>query len=124
MVDATISRVRMRDLARRGRCRPARWGLASARPRSCAPGVRFAAGERPRGVEPSSGQLTPRRRRSRGINHLDVRRLSGHERRHVGGCHENRVHACALELRDVLGGGVVQLRDRQLSRGNVVQETE
>ena len=47
MVDATISRVRMRDLAR--------------------PGVRFATGERYRGVQhrhrspvaPRSGQLTP-----------------------------------------------------------------
>ena len=42
-----------------------------------APGVRFATGERPRGVQhrrrspvaPPSGQLTPRRRRSHGINH-------------------------------------------------------
>jgi hypothetical protein len=40
--DATISRVRMRDLARRGRFRPD-LGRFAASP----PGVRFATGERP-----------------------------------------------------------------------------
>jgi len=46
MVDATISRVRLRDLARPGRCRPdrPRSGLAS--------GVRFAPGKRHRGAQP------------------------------------------------------------------------
>ena len=60
MVDATISRVRLRDLARPGRFRPD----AGARSLS---GVRFATGERRRGVQhrrrspvaPRSGQLAP-----------------------------------------------------------------
>jgi hypothetical protein len=58
MVDATISRVRMRDLARPGCFRPAHWGLASARPRNVC-----------RACASRSGQLTPRSRRPRGINH-------------------------------------------------------
>jgi hypothetical protein len=47
MVDATTSRVRLRDLARPGRFRP------DARPRSgLASGVRFATRQRHRGVQP------------------------------------------------------------------------
>ena len=47
MVDATTSRVRLRDLARPGRFRP------DARPRSgLASGVRFAPGKRHRGAQP------------------------------------------------------------------------
>jgi hypothetical protein len=59
MVEATISRVRMRDLARPGRFRPAHWGLASARPQNVR---RACASRRDSGTEASSiaAALPPR----------------------------------------------------------------
>jgi pimeloyl-ACP methyl ester carboxylesterase len=71
MADATISRVRVRDLARLSRSGPAAAGGA---------GLRFATsslhrGHRPRrslAASPQTHQLTPRSRRSHGINHLVV----------------------------------------------------
>jgi hypothetical protein len=60
MVDATISRVRLRDLAGLGRSRPARAGVAAAtspsaaRRRTDADGAAIAAGTSPRPSAPSS----------------------------------------------------------------------
>ena len=51
MIDAPISRVRMRDLTRPGRFRPADWGPASARPQFVR---RACASRRESGTEASS----------------------------------------------------------------------
>jgi hypothetical protein len=72
MVDATISRARLRDLARLGRSQLAQPGKAGPFKPSASrrrPGTDAGSIAARPSVEPQSGQLTLRNRRPRGINH-------------------------------------------------------
>jgi len=73
----------------------------------------------------SPGQSPPPVRTPiRTLRALDVRRLGADERPDVACGHEDAVDARTLELRDVVGGCIVEVGDGELSRGNVVQERQ
>jgi hypothetical protein len=59
-----------------------------------------------------------------GGEHLHLRRLGADERENASGRDEDSVHACPLELGDFLCGRILELRNRQLPRGDVVQKLE
>ena len=93
MIDATISRVRLRGLARLGRCRgwPARY---AGPPAPCASG----AGHLTDATSIAEPPSPPRSERSRGINHLDARRAGRAAARKPA-----RVVVCGDESRDLYG---------------------
>ena len=55
---------------------------------------------------------------------LDVRRVGLHERREPVGRDEDGIDPRALELGDLVGGGVVELGDGELPGGDVVEQPQ